>query len=49
MKSVCLIIFVFVALSIAEGLGAREHTQDYLAGYVKGVLEVKFGIHTASV
>lgn len=31
MKSVCLAIFVFAALSIPAGLGAREHTEENLS------------------
>lgn len=49
MKSVCLAIVVVVTLSIPAGLGAYEPTEDYLAGYAQGVLEVKFNIQTALV
>jgi len=49
MKAACCEIFVCVTLSAPASLGAHDLTEDYLAGYAQGVLEVKFGIKTASV
>ena len=49
MRFVNLFGYVLVILSIPLCLGAQETTADYLTGYARGVLEVKFGIQKASV